>query len=186
MTFPDPGAYWYHPHIREDYGQELGLYGNMLVVPSESDYWPPAHRELLLTLDDVLIEEGSIAAFSESEPTHVAMGRFGNTMLVAGESDLALEAKRGEVIRFYFTNTANTRVFNVTLPGARMKLVGADSGHYEREEFVEEVAPCSLRTRCRRRPLRGARRARARAPDPREGLSARRDPGQATSPLSRR
>jgi FtsP/CotA-like multicopper oxidase with cupredoxin domain len=20
---PDPGAYWYHPHIREDYGQEL-------------------------------------------------------------------------------------------------------------------------------------------------------------------
>ena len=23
-----PGAYWYHPHIREDYGQELGLYGN--------------------------------------------------------------------------------------------------------------------------------------------------------------
>jgi FtsP/CotA-like multicopper oxidase with cupredoxin domain len=139
VTFPDPGAYWYHPHIREDYGQELGLYGNLLVVPSEADYWPPAHRELLLTLDDVLIEEGRIAAFSESEPTHVAMGRFGNTMLVAGESDLALEAKRGEVIRFYFTNTANTRVFNVTLPGARMKLVGADSGHYEREEFVEEA-----------------------------------------------
>ena len=33
-TFPDPGAYWYHPHIREDYGQEMGLYGNCLVVPS--------------------------------------------------------------------------------------------------------------------------------------------------------
>src|SRR4249920_1355925 len=61
VTFPDPGAYWYHPHIREDYGQELGLYGNLLVVPSESDYWPSAHRELLLTLDDVLIEEGRIA-----------------------------------------------------------------------------------------------------------------------------
>jgi FtsP/CotA-like multicopper oxidase with cupredoxin domain len=67
------------------------------------------------------------------------MGRFGNTMLVSGESDLALDAKRGEVVRFYFTNTANTRVFNVTLPGARMKLVGADSGHYEHEEFVDEV-----------------------------------------------
>jgi hypothetical protein len=23
-----PGLYWYHPHIREDYTQELGLYGN--------------------------------------------------------------------------------------------------------------------------------------------------------------
>src|SRR4051812_48530749 len=136
---PDAGAFWYHPHIREDYGQEMGLYGNILATPSEDDYWPPANRELLLTLDDILIEDGQIAAFSESETTHVAMGRFGNVMLVAGEADLALEAKRGEVVRFYFTNTANTRVFNVTLPGAQMKLVGADAGHYEHEELVDEV-----------------------------------------------
>jgi FtsP/CotA-like multicopper oxidase with cupredoxin domain len=136
---PDPGAYWYHPHIREDYGQEMGLYGNILVRPAEPDYWPPANRELLLTLDDILIEDGQIAAFREEETTHVAMGRFGNVMLVAGEADLALEAKRGEVVRFYFTNTANTRVFNVALPGAQMKLVGADAGHYEGEELVEEV-----------------------------------------------
>jgi FtsP/CotA-like multicopper oxidase with cupredoxin domain len=139
ITVPDPGAYWYHPHIREDYGQELGLYGNILAVPTEPDYWSPESRELLLTLDDILIEEGKVAAFSESETTHVAMGRFGNVMLVAGESDLELTARQGEVVRLYLTNTANTRVFNVTLPGARLKLVGADSGHYEREEFVEEV-----------------------------------------------
>src|SRR5262245_45150651 len=136
---PDEGAHWYHPHIREDYGQELGLYGNILVTPADPDYWPPANRELLLTLDDVLIEEGRIAPFSGSETTHVAMGRFGNAMLVAGEADLVLEARRGEVVRFYFTNTANTRVFNVTLPGAQMKLVGADAGRYEREELVDEV-----------------------------------------------
>ena len=136
---PDPGAFWYHPHIREDYGQEMGLYGNILATPSEPDYWPPANRELPLTLDDILIEDGQIAAFSESETTHVAMGRFGNVMLAAGEPDLSLEAKRGEVVRFYFTNTANTRVFNVTLTGAQMKLVGADAGHYEREELVDEV-----------------------------------------------
>jgi FtsP/CotA-like multicopper oxidase with cupredoxin domain len=139
VAFPDPGVYWYHPHIREDYNQELGLYGNLLVVPDEQGYWPQAHRELLLTLDDVLIEGGRIATFGESGPTHVAMGRFGNTLLVGGEPDLALDAKRGEVVRFYFTNTANTRVFNVALPGAQMKLVGADSGRYEHEEFVDEV-----------------------------------------------
>ena len=135
---PDEGAFWYHPHIREDYGQELGLYGNILATPSNPDYWPPANRELLLTLDDVLIEDGRIAAFG-GETTHVAMGRFGNVMLVAGEPDLRLEAKRGEVLRLYFTNTANTRVFNVALPGAQMKLVGADAGHYEHEELVDEV-----------------------------------------------
>jgi FtsP/CotA-like multicopper oxidase with cupredoxin domain len=139
LHVPDPGAYWYHPHIREDYGQEMGLYGNILVTPTEPDYWPAANRELLLTLDDILIEDGQIAAFRESETTHVAMGRFGNVMLVAGEPDLALQARRGEVVRFYLTNTANTRVFNATLPGAQMKLVGADAGHYEHEELVDEV-----------------------------------------------
>jgi FtsP/CotA-like multicopper oxidase with cupredoxin domain len=139
LTFPDPGLYWYHPHIREDYGQEMGLYGNILVVPGETDYWPPAHRDVVLTLDDVLVEEGRIAPFSSSETTHVAMGRFGNVMLVAGHDELELEAKRGEIVRLHLTNTANTRVFNVMVPGARMKLVGADSGHYEHEEYVEEV-----------------------------------------------
>src|SRR4051794_4056369 len=139
VQFPDPGVYWYHPHIREDYGQELGLYGNIIVVPTDADYWPPAHRELALTLDDVLVEDGKIAPFSHVETTFVAMGRFGDVLLVGGETDLSLRAKLGEVVHFYFTNTANTRVFKVALPGARMKLVGGDSGRHEREEFVEDV-----------------------------------------------
>jgi FtsP/CotA-like multicopper oxidase with cupredoxin domain len=139
VTFPDPGAYWYHPHIREDYGQELGLYGNCLVTPADPDYWPPANRDLPLTLDDILLEDGKVAPFSRSETTYVAMGRFGDVLLTNGETDLSLDAQLGEVVRLYFTNTANTRTFKVALPGARMKLVGGDSGHVEREEFVEDV-----------------------------------------------
>ena len=139
VAFPDPGIYWYHPHIREDYNQEMGLYGNVVVVPSDPDYWPPVHRELALTLDDVLIEDGQVAAFSPDETTYSAMGRFGNVLLVAGEPELALTAQAGEVVRLYLTNTANTRVFKVALPGARMKLVGGDSGRCEREQFVEDV-----------------------------------------------
>jgi FtsP/CotA-like multicopper oxidase with cupredoxin domain len=139
LQFPDPGVYWYHPHVREDYGQELGLYGNILVVPADPDYWPPAHREVLLTLDDVLIEDGKVAPFRRSDTTHVAMGRFGNVLLVNGETNPAFGAQRGEIVRFYLTNTANTRVFNVALPGARIKLVGGDSGRHERETFVDSV-----------------------------------------------
>ena len=45
VAFPDPGIYWYHPHVREDYGQELGLYGNVIVEPADPDYWPPVNRE---------------------------------------------------------------------------------------------------------------------------------------------
>src|SRR5881396_2727589 len=54
ISFPDPGVYWYHPHIREDYGQEMGLYGNIVVEATDPEYWPPVHREVALTLDDVL------------------------------------------------------------------------------------------------------------------------------------
>jgi FtsP/CotA-like multicopper oxidase with cupredoxin domain len=139
LTFPDPGVYWYHPHIREDYGQELGLYGNILVVPSDPGYWAPAHREVLLILDDILIDDGKVALFDRSETTHAAMGRYGNVLLVNGETNLELTAKPGEVVRLYLTNTANTRVFNVALPGARMKLVGGDSGRVEQETFVDSV-----------------------------------------------
>ena len=139
IKFPDAGVYWYHPHIREDYAQEMGLYGNIVVVPAEPDYWPPVDRELTLALDDVLLEDGKVAPFSRSETTHTAMGRFGNVLLVNGESELSFTAQRGEVVRFYLTDTANTRVFNVAVRGARMKLVGGDSGHYEREESVEGV-----------------------------------------------
>jgi FtsP/CotA-like multicopper oxidase with cupredoxin domain len=139
LEFPDPGVYWYHPHIREDYGQEMGLYGNILVVPADPDYWPPVHREIPLTLDDVLIEDGKIAPFSTTETTYAAMGRFGNVLLVGGETDLSLRARVGEVVRFHLTNTANTRVFNVAFPGARAKLVGGDSGRYELEEFVDSI-----------------------------------------------
>ena len=139
LEFPDPGVYWYHPHIREDYGQEMGLYGNLVVVPTESGYWPSANRELILTLDDILLENGTVAPFDRMQPTYTAMGRFGDMMLVNGEPDLSLRARRDEVVRFYLTNTANTRVFNVGMRGARMKLVGGDSGRYERERFVDAI-----------------------------------------------
>ena len=139
LEFPDPGAYWYHPHIRQDYGQEMGLYGNILVVPADPEYWPPAHRELMLTLDDVLIEDGRIAPFDPHQTTYSAMGRFGNRMLVNGEPEMHISARRGEVVRFYLTNTANTRVFNFAIRNARMKLVGGDSGRCEHEELVESV-----------------------------------------------
>ena len=45
-----------------------------------------------------------------------------------------------EVVRLYLVNTANPRIVNVALRGAQAKLIGGDSGRYERESFVEEKA----------------------------------------------
>jgi FtsP/CotA-like multicopper oxidase with cupredoxin domain len=139
LRFPDVGVFWYHPHIREDYTQELGLYGNIVVVPERRDYWAPANREYALILDDILIEGDKIAPFSQTLSNHSAMGRFGNVMLLNGETEGKLQVKHGEVVRLYLTNAANVRPFNVRIPGARMKLVGSDCGRVEREVFVEEV-----------------------------------------------
>jgi FtsP/CotA-like multicopper oxidase with cupredoxin domain len=139
LPFVDAGLFWYHPHVREDYTQEMGLYGTLLVDPAEPDYWPPAHRDVVLTLDDVLLEDGTIAPFSRTETNFAAMGRYGNVLLVAGETDLELTARTGEVLRLWLVNTANSRVFRVALPGARMKLVGGDNGRVEHEEFVDDV-----------------------------------------------
>lgn len=139
LKFPDEGVYFYHPHIREDYAQELGLYGNFIVVPEAKDYWAEVDREETIFLDDILMEDGKIATFSKSTVDRVLMGRFGNTMLVNGDDKYKLPIKQGERVRFYVTNAANTRVFNFSIPNTRMKLVGADNGKYEREEWVDTV-----------------------------------------------
>jgi FtsP/CotA-like multicopper oxidase with cupredoxin domain len=139
LQFPDPGFYWYHPHMREDFAQEMGLYGGIIVEPADPGYWPPSDRRLAITLDDVLIEDGQMAPFHHSGPTFTAMGRFGNVMLINGETPYEAEAATGEVVRLHLVNTANTRIFNFGLSGARMKLVGGDSGRVEREDFVDEV-----------------------------------------------
>jgi FtsP/CotA-like multicopper oxidase with cupredoxin domain len=139
LQFPDPGLYWYHPHIREDYAQELGLYGQILVEPADPDYWPAVNRDIMLTLDDLLLEDGRIPVFHPSGPTHTMMGRFGNVLLVNGQTSPTFDVTLGEVVRLYLTNTANTRPFNIAVDGAKLKLVGGDSGRYEREEMVNSV-----------------------------------------------
>ena len=139
IKFPDAGIYWYHPHIREDYAQELGLYGNYLVTPIDTNYWSPVNREVALFLDDILIENGKISPFYTKTVNHTLMGRYGNVMLINGENNYTLQAKKGEVIRFYITNSANTRPFNFTIAGAKMKLVGGDSGAYEKDQWVDAV-----------------------------------------------
>ncbi|MBI5457013.1 multicopper oxidase family protein [Candidatus Kaiserbacteria bacterium] len=138
LKFPDAGMFWYHPHVREDLQQELGLYGNYLVVASGEDYWSPVNREVPLFLDDILIEKGEINLSTRSAD-RTLMGRFGNVMLVNGKTDYSLAAQKGEVIRFYVTNAANVRPFNFVIEGARMKLVGSDGGAYESDQWVDSA-----------------------------------------------
>ncbi len=164
VTFPDPGVYWYHPHIREDYGQEMGLYGNVLVEPADADYWPP------------VAPRGGAHARRRADrgrPDRAVQPRRDD---VRGDGPLRqrpadrrrararADRQAGEVVRFYLTNTANTRVFKVKLPGARMKLVGGDSGRVRARAVRRGGRPRAVGARGRRRAVRAARRAGAGAP----------------------
>ncbi len=138
LYFPDEGIYWYHPHIREDIQQEGGLAGNVIVMPSKN-YYNPVNTEELLMLDDIFIQNNSLAPFGSENANFAIMGRFGNVMLMNGDTKYKLDVKKGDTIRFYITNIANVRPFNVSFSGARMKLIGSDLGKYERETYVRSV-----------------------------------------------
>src|SRR4029077_18857924 len=51
VQFPDAGFHWSPPHIREDLGLEMGLYGTIIVEPSDPSFWPPVDRQLSVTVD---------------------------------------------------------------------------------------------------------------------------------------
>ncbi len=146
LKFTDAGMFWYHQHVREDFGQELGLYGNYLVTLNDPKYWSSVDREVPLFLDDILIENERIL-LNKDAADRTLMGRFGNVMLINGETNYSLSVKKGEVVRFYITNAANVRPYNFAIEGpstslgasARMKLVGGDSGAYERDQWVDAV-----------------------------------------------
>lgn len=138
LKFPDAGMYWYHPHVREDFQQELGLYGNFLVTPTDNGYWNQVNREIPLFVDDVLIEDDRIKLNKDSAD-HILMGRFGNVMLLNGETDYSLSVKKDEVIRLYITNAADTRPFKFAIEGTKIKVVGADGGAYESDQWADNV-----------------------------------------------
>jgi suppressor of ftsI len=140
ITFPDAGIYWYHPHVREDAQQDLGLYGNLFVRSPDARFFPPADHEEVLMLDDFLVDDtGGAVPYGADASTHALMGRFGNLFLVNGSPEYRLGVARGEVVRFFLTNASDTRVFNVSIPGARLKLVGGDVGLIARETWVSSV-----------------------------------------------
>jgi FtsP/CotA-like multicopper oxidase with cupredoxin domain len=139
VRFPDAGVYWYHPHVREDIEQSMGLVGNMLVDAPERDYYSPVNREESLILSDLLVHRDRLVPFGAEGPDFALMGRVGNLLLVNGEPGWSLTARRGEVARFYLTNASSSRTYNLSFPGAPMKVVASDVSRFEREEWVASV-----------------------------------------------
>lgn len=140
LVFPDGGTFWYHPHVREDIQQDLGLYGNIFVMSPAPDAWGPVNQEEFLLLDDLLVGDDGLVPWGRDAPTHAAMGRFGNMLLVNGEPAWRMAVPKGAVVRYFLTNASNTRTFNLSFgAGVRLKVVASDLSHFATEAWVESV-----------------------------------------------
>lgn len=149
IYFKDAGIYWYHPHHREDIQQELGLAGNILVSPEEESYYTAVDREEIIMIDDFLLSEGQSVPFGSEAANYGLMGRFGNLLLVNGEPEYTLAIKKGELVRFYFTNAANTRTFNLSFHRTTrhdeepsivpIKVIASDLSKFMQEAMVKNI-----------------------------------------------
>ena len=149
LSFPDEGLFWYHPHIREDRQQDLGLYGNIIVQndvvqdgnkqdTGEKDNGKQENnrerednkndrvkrQEFTLAVDDILLDEdNAIVPFGEEHANFALMGRFGNVLLLNGQVTPRLLLVRGETARFFLTIVSNARPFNVSIVDAQRGVV---------------------------------------------------------------
>jgi FtsP/CotA-like multicopper oxidase with cupredoxin domain len=139
IKFPDVGIFWYHPHLNEPYTQSHGLYGSYWVVPNDKNYWSPVNEEVPLMINDISVQNGRTDSFNPKVTNYALMGEFGNVMLVNGSSNYQKTFQLGEVARFYLVNASNTRVYNLSIPNVKMKLVGGDNGKYEHEIWQDHI-----------------------------------------------
>ena len=136
LHFPDAGIYWYHSHVREDIEQPLGLYGNIIVDSPDPHYYEPANHEEVLMLGDILVNHDTLIPFGAEQPDFTLMGRVGNVIRVNAQPTYALDVPQGAVVRFYMTNVASSRTFNVSFGDALIKVVASDESRFEHEELV--------------------------------------------------
>jgi FtsP/CotA-like multicopper oxidase with cupredoxin domain len=125
FTVPDAGTFWYHPHVRSNEQVEKGLYGMFVVHEAEP---PVFDAERAFVLDDILLDGDRIPPFLQSHP-EIAHGRSGNVLLTNGRFEPAPGvARAGQVERWRIVNVANARTMEISIEGARFRVIGTDGG----------------------------------------------------------
>ena len=124
FTAVDSGTYWYHPHIRGDVQVEKGLYAPLIVHGGVN---PAVDADRTIVLDDVkLAADGNLEPSVDATDMH--LGRQGNALLVNGRIAPTIAAHAGARERWRFVDAANSRFFNLSLPGHPFLVIGWDGG----------------------------------------------------------
>jgi FtsP/CotA-like multicopper oxidase with cupredoxin domain len=128
FRLPDPGTFWYHPHINETVQLERGLYGPIVVRgPGE----PSLDAERVLVFDDIELDsDGQVKPPGWWLESHD--GREGGTRLVNGREQPELTIAAGQVERWRILNAASARTVRLSIGGKPFRVLGTGGGLIER------------------------------------------------------
>jgi FtsP/CotA-like multicopper oxidase with cupredoxin domain len=135
---PDPGLYWYHPHVDSAAQLGDGLYGPLLVEdPNEPT---GLGDELVMVLSDLSVDEqGVLRPHDLGGDVATLFGREGEVLLVNGKVTPRLQARAGLRQRWRIVNAAKSRYFTLGLAGYKFVRIGGDAGLLSRPLDVATV-----------------------------------------------
>lgn len=139
FVLPDAGTYWYHPHFNEPTQLERGLYGALIV---EDPYDPKVDNDRLFLIDDMKLTKGNkfkqpgwfLARWMERHD-----GREGETLLINGKEQPAIEVYAGQQERWRLINTSSARYILLHIGGKPFQIIGTDGGLLEKPWTATEV-----------------------------------------------
>lgn len=138
FVVPDPGLFWYHPHVMAAEQVGFGLYGAFLV---DDPAQPVDIEEHVLVLSDMdLLDNGRLAPSDTGGSAGMAFGREGQLLLVNGRNHPKVTVNTGVPQRWRIVNAAKSRYFELN-GGARRSFtrVGGDGGIQEYSEDIENL-----------------------------------------------
>ena len=129
------GPYWYHPHHHGMAADQVfaGLYGAIIV----EDPTPiPVNQERVMVVSDISLQtDGNVAGANMMSKM---MGREGDILLLNGQIQPRYEAQQNALERWRIVNSCTSRYVKLSIPGARVQLLGKDSGRFASPRAVTE------------------------------------------------
>lgn len=127
---PDPGLYWYHPHVSSAEQVGFGLYGAILV--DDPDEPKDLGDELVMVLSDLAVkDDGTLESPDSGGDFGTLFGREGSVLLVNGRRNPLIEARAGLRQRWRIVNAAKSRYFQLALKDHSFTRIGGDGGRIE-------------------------------------------------------
>lgn len=136
---PEAGTFWYHAHTNETVQMERGMYGALIV---HGETYPVVDGQQIFMIDDMKLNANN----KFTKPTWFLPrmverhdGRQGNTLLLNGKEDLAINLYGGQTERWRFINSSSARYFVLHLGGKSFRMIASDGGLLEHPITVTEV-----------------------------------------------